>query len=261
MQQDEAVDRHGVNGAQQRHDEWFKLDEIQLKYHKQQWDTPKQSTKAMEVFVADKLNHSRTVIDLGCGAGAATAFFAGRYPHVKFEGRDFVDDLLVMADAFAHERQLNNLAFRQADWFALEAEQGVDGVISLQTLSWLSEFERPLSELFTKLSPEWFAMNSLFYDGEISCKIEVNEHKRGAKSFYNIYSIDNISRFSSRYGYKLTKIERFEIDIDIDPPADRDTMGTYTRKVEGNATCGGERLQISGPLLLPWHMLLFEKGV
>jgi SAM-dependent methyltransferase len=243
----------------QRVDEWVKLDEIQIKYHEAQWQSPKQSTKALEAFAAYKLQKAQKILDLGCGAGAATAYFAERYPATQFVGKDYVPELLETAKLLASQRPIDNLEFEQADWFNLKKCQEFDGVISLQTLSWLPEFQKPLSEIFLKLKPEWIALNSLFYDGDISCKIEVNEHTRGAQSFYNVYSLREVERFCLEYGYCLTRWTPFEIDIDIPRPADVDNMGTYTSQVVQEDGHQIRRLQISGPLLLSWYMILIER--
>jgi ubiquinone/menaquinone biosynthesis C-methylase UbiE len=259
MTQTGAIGNGADSRPQQRLDEWTKLDEVQMRYHKSQWDSPKQSTKALEAFAADWLKTARKVVDLGCGAGAATAYFAERYPSVTFEGKDYVNELLQIGNSISKDRGLQNLSFRKADWFALDVEDEIDGAISLQTLSWLPEFETPLAELFTKISPSWFALNSLFYDGEISCRIEVNELARNARSFYNVYSINEIARFCAGHGYNITKKQRFEIDIDIAPPQDKNVMSTYTMKVDGIEPEKRERVQISGPLLLSWYMVLIEK--
>jgi trans-aconitate methyltransferase len=62
-----------------------------------------------------------------------------------------------------------NLKFFQGDWFSMSSE-AFDRVISLQTLSWLPEFETPLEQIFTKIKPKWIAATSLLYEGDISCR-------------------------------------------------------------------------------------------
>jgi SAM-dependent methyltransferase len=244
--------------TEQRLDEWTKLDEVALHYHQLQWQTPKQSTKALEEFAADKLKMAKKVVDLGCGAGAATAYFASKYQDVLFVGKDYVEPLVEIGNNIAQERSIQNLVFQQADWYDLAEEEGFDGVISLQTLSWLPDYQRPLAEIFTKLKPSWISLNSLFYDGEISCRIEVNEYTRDAQSFYNVYSIPAVDRFCANYGYKLTKFHPFNIDVDIPKPENNDIMGTYTRSIQDESG-NRERIQISGPLLLSWHMIMIER--
>lgn len=249
----------GDAAACQRVDEWTKLDAVALKYHELQWQTPKQSTKALEQFAADKLKSARRVVDLGCGAGAATAYFAATHSGVLFSGKDYVGQLIDIGNAIARERGIQNLGFQQADWYNLEEDNDFDGVLSLQTLSWLPEYQRPLAEIFAKLKPDWICLNSLFYEGEISCRVEVTEHTRSAQSFYNVYSLPEVNRFCASYGYKLTKYEPFIIDIDIPKPSNGDIMGTYTRTIQGDGE-DGQRIQISGPLLLSWYMVMIERA-
>ena len=97
-------------------------------------------------------------------------------------------------------------------------------------------------QIFNKLSPRWIALTSLFYEGDISCKIQVLEHRRNRETFYNVNSLPLLSRICEENGYLLTRFVPFEIKSDIDKPTDRDYMGTYTRKVcaEGPLRGGSE---------------------
>ncbi|QGY81300.1 class I SAM-dependent methyltransferase [Sphingorhabdus lacus] len=253
----ETVEKPNTPSVEQRVDEWIKLDEVALKYHQLQWETPKQSTKFLEQFASGKLKSARKVLDLGCGAGAATAYFASQHPNVLFSGKDYVDELVELGNELALKRGIGNLDFQQADWFDLE-EESFDGVLSLQTLSWLPEYQRPLKEIFTKIKPNWICLNSLFYDGEISCRIEVKEYARAAQSFYNVYSIPDVSRFCANHGYRLTEAQPFVLDIDIPKPKNPDIMGTYTVNAIGS-NGSLERMQISGPLMLSWYMIIIER--
>ena len=53
-------------------------------------------------------------------------------------------------------------------------------------------------------------------------------------------------------GFNNIKYKPFEIDIDLAKPVNR--MGTYTEKLEN-----GHRIQISGPLLMPWYFVGGER--
>jgi hypothetical protein len=134
---------------------------------------------------------------------------------------------------------------------------GVDGVISLQTLSWLSEMEQPMAQIFRVINPKWIGLSSLFYEGDISCRIEVFEHVRNMKTFYNVYSIKELSRLAFEYGYEVKQFKRFDIGIDIPKSSNIDLMGTFTEKVQRGVEY--ERLQISGPLLMNWCFVLVTK--
>lgn len=241
-------------------DDWTSFDERQLAYHTTQWKNPKESTKAFEAFIAHRLDGSRRIIDLGAGTGAATAFLAGRHPATDFVAADYVSDFLRIGENVAKNQGLDNLAFRQLDWMEMPETTEFDGVVSLQTLSWLPEPVEPLVQVFTKLKPEWLAITSLFYEGDISCTISVHEHVTGQRFFYNVYAIPEIRRVCAEHGYHIASTKRFEIGIDLEKPDNLDAMGTYTRRVVTESSDTIERLQISGPILMPWHMLLIERS-
>src|SRR5690349_13595359 len=123
----------------QRTDEWLRLDAEALRYHAVQWETPKRSTVAFEAFCAPQLSRSSGVIDMGAGAGASTAYLAERHPNVHFTGFDYSEELIELAAQIARTKGAINLDFLQGDWYDLHLEERYDGVISLQTLSWLPD--------------------------------------------------------------------------------------------------------------------------
>lgn len=237
----------------QRTEEWDRIDQRALDYHLTQWETPKRSTLAFRDFAGDRIGASRRIVDLGCGAGAATASLAEHFPRQEFVGVDISTELIEIAARLGRQKSLGNLSFRSDNWYSLGQYPEVDGVVSMQSLSWLPEFETPLLAIFERLAPRWIALSSLFYDGQISSRVEVEEHLRARKTFYNVYSLPVVDEYCRRHGYRVAGHQPFELDIDIPPPADRDLMSTYTV-----ATQAG-RLQISGPLLLNWRFVLIER--
>lgn len=243
----------------QRIDEWENLDENGYRYHKSQWDTPKQSTIAFENFVSKNISKSTQIIDMGAGAGASTAYLASKHRSVHFTCFDYSNELTALGRKIAQDKRITNLTFNQGDWFNLNQTNQFDGCISLQTLSWLPDYEAALLEIFKKINPTWIGLTSLFYEGDITCRIEVEEHEKNKKSFYNVYSLPAISRLCEREGYVLVKSSPFVIDIDLAKPKNLNVMGTYTREVVTNNADTVERIQISGPLLMNWYMLLIEK--
>jgi SAM-dependent methyltransferase len=244
----------------QRLDEWSKLDPAGVEYHVRQWREPKRSTVAFEEFIRPRLQAQTKVVDLACGAGAATAFLARRHPDIDWLGIDYSPELILMAAQVSRKESVRNVAFRQGDWFELEELQDVDGVVTLQTLSWLPEFERPMTRLFEALRPRWMAISSLFYSGDITCRTEIEEHSRGVRQFYNTYSLPAVDRHCATYGYRVAKAVPFVIDVDLARPANRDVMGTFTVRTSAPAEDAVPlRLQISGPLLMNWQFVLIEK--
>ena len=246
--------------SQQRLDEWKKIDEDGYRYHKTQWETPKQSTIAFKDFASIHFSKSKNIIDMGAGAGAATAFLANNFKSVHFTAFDYSAELTQLGSKIAFDKGIKNLSFEQGDWFNMKPTNKFDGCISLQTLSWLPYYEMPLKAIFKNINPNWLAITSLFYENDITCRIEVEEHKKEKKYFYNVYSIPAISRLCEQEGFTLIKAVPFEIGIDIEKPKNLDIMGTYTRTLVGNNKKTNERIQISGPLLMSWYMLLIEKS-
>lgn len=247
-------------GVAQRVDEWRDIDEAAYAYHLAQWMDQKQSTRHFVDFIGELFAKSKRVIDLGCGGGAATFYLSQKNPNTKILGIDYSAELVALAAKLAIDNNATNLQFGTGDWFDLSARDDVDGVVSLQTLSWLPGFEKPFSEIFDKLNPRWIALTSLFYEGDISCTINVDEHARNRRSFYNVYSIPAIARYVGKYGYKISRKSKFLIDVDIEKPANLDNMGTYTVPLKAGMDSKSERLQISGPLLMTWYFLLIEKN-
>jgi SAM-dependent methyltransferase len=228
------------------------------KYHRNQWRKQKESTKEFLTFFQNEISRSTQLLDLGCGAGAVTTFLAKRFPETKFIGIDNSADLIEEARFMSSKCQLKNLKFQIGDWNNLDKNwENVDGVISVATLSWLPEMIKPMSALFGTVKPQWIGLSSLFYEGEISCRIEVNEHKRDRVSFYNVYSIRELERLANKYDYKVSRFQSFEIGIDIAKPKDIDSMGTYTVRIEESMRI--KRLQLSGPLNMPWCFVLLTR--
>jgi SAM-dependent methyltransferase len=191
------------------------------------------------------------VYDLGCGAGGPTAYLAKSFPNCDFLGLDISEQLI--SHALVHKR--DNLSFMFADLENLVSAEDVDGVVLLQVLSWLEDYCVPLAMVINRLKPRWLAFSTLLYDGNIDCRITVNEVFRPRWSFHNIYSLPRLNVWMKETcGYRLAKAEPFAIDIDLPKPADPDVMGTYTLELKS-----GGRLQCSGPLHLPWYFALYER--
>lgn len=244
----------------QRTDEWATLDASSMAYHLSQWRTPKRSTECFEQFASDRLATSKRIVDLGCGAGAATAFIARRHATVDFIGIDYSSELVAAANELSRRERVDNVRFQQADWFHLDRQEGVDAVISLQTLSWLPQFEVPMQRIYECLNPKWIALSSLFYDGDITCRIEIEEHRRQRKTFYNTYSLPAFGRHAAEYGYSVATAQKFVIDFDLPVPEDNNAMSTYTVRTDAaRPPAVPDRLQVSGPLLMNWYFVVIEK--
>lgn len=242
----------------QRTTEWLDKKEVNTDYHERQFKTPYRSTLAFcnwleaEGFI-DSASELR-ILDLCSGAGANVYHMSKRYPKSSFVGIDINPDLVAQGNAFYKANGIGNCRLEVGDIYELDAGyvSEFDGVVFLQTLSWLPEFESTIRAIVT-LAPNWIALTSLFYDGQVSCTNEVTEYDDALKpartSFYNVYSLPVVREYVRSKGYRDFVYTPFEMDVDL-PKPDKRLMSTYTEKLED-----GHRLQLSGPLLMPWYFV------
>jgi 2-polyprenyl-3-methyl-5-hydroxy-6-metoxy-1,4-benzoquinol methylase len=229
-----------------------------MEYHSMQWLVPKESTKNLLHLLNPWLEKSNKVIDIGCGAGAVTAYLAKSHPDVKFLGIDKEKPLVRMGTEKSELLKIRNLAFKSGDILRLKREYEADGVILVQTISHLNDFLLPMDNIFKKVKPKWIALTGFFYKGEISLYTIVKEHKKNRSVYYNTYSTNRFDQFCNSRGYKIIVNEPFDITIDLEKPSDPDVMGSYTEKVtkyDGST----HRMQISGPFLQNWRTIIVEK--
>lgn len=124
-------------------------------------------------------------------------------------------------------------------------------ISTIKFCDWLEEI--------ISLNPKWIGITSLFYDGEVNCKIETQDYTQPVggqlykEAFYNIYSIRLIERLFTQHGYGNILYTPFEIDIDLPKPSHKG-MGTYTEMLKN-----GKRIQISGPIMMSWYFILASK--
>src|SRR5688500_16678700 len=172
--------------------------DYELEYHERQFREPYRSTVAFCNWLETSgflVRESKIrILDLGSGAGANVHYMSQRYPESSFVGVDINPELVEHGNSFFESSGIRNCRLEVGDLYNLDPEHlsGFDGVVSLQTLSWLPNFSAPI-EAIAKLQPKWIALTSLFYDGPVSCTIEVSQYdeelQRNWSGFYNVYSI------------------------------------------------------------------------
>lgn len=236
---------------------WLKpVDKNALDYHEKQFKNPYRSTIAFSNWLKSlKLLSKKTpkkILDVGSGEGASLSFLAGGFPKSEFIGVDINKTLVKKGNLLFNKMGQKNCFLEVGDLYALNKKYKnvFDGVISLQTLSWLPEYKVPLKQII-KLNPSWIAISSLFYDGFVECEIKVKDYtnvRTPQEVFYNVYSLKLVENFLKKHGYKKFKYVPFIIDADVEKNSDG-KMGTYTLKTEKG------RIQISGPLLMNWYFI------
>ena len=134
------------------------------------------------------------------------------------------------------------------------ALQPADGVISLQTLSFLPD-EAGFIHAAAAVEAPWIALTGLIIEGSHSFRTLINNHAAPEKgdNFYNTFALEYITQLLADEGYSNIIHSPFEIGIDLPKPAD-DGLGTYTEQTDD-----GRRLQISGAVLMSWQFVLARR--
>lgn len=224
------------------------------------YETKPEQVKLFEELVHPFLTEATAprVLDACCGLGDLTYFLSRLNPQARFVGIDRAGFLLEQA---RHEFKENpHVTFQEADVNALSekfAANSFDLSVCKQTLSWLPSYEDAVRELMNVTERAVF-LSSLFYDGRIDFNIRVREYeteagRAGFNGFYNIYSFPVFRDFCIAQGAREVVGFDFKIGIDLPRPASLDRMGTFTMRLED-----GERLQVSGALLMPWKIVRID---
>lgn len=246
----------------QRTTEWLEVTKNgKIGYHERQFKEPYRSTVAFTNWLDSLLDlpHTDTICDIACGEGANLSYLAKRYPNIDFVGIDLNPDLIKWGNKIMKNNKIVNVKMTVGDIYQLPGKNigKFDGILSFQTLSWLPEFNEPIKKMIS-LNPKWIGITSLFFAGDVNCKIEVQDYtlplgrQKYKETYYNVYSLKLVENLFREMGYTLFSAP-FEIDIDLEKPKNGG-MGTYTIK-----TVAGKRLQISGPLLMNWYFILAVK--
>ena len=227
---------------------------------KRYYETKPEVVKFFEELTAPffAAHEDALVLDACCGLGDLTYFLGRANPQARFVGIDkatfLLDEARQLCDGNSH------ITFTEADVLALSRQFGprtFDLTVCKQTLSWLSDYKEAVREMMAVTKGSIFA-SSLFYDGRIDYSIRVREYVTEAgrddyNGYYNIYSLPVFREFCVAHGAKQVVAFDFNIDIDLPKPKDSDRMGTYTLRLES-----GQRLQISGALLMPWKIVRID---
>ena len=218
-----------------------------------------EQVKFFEEIIGPYLGHdSISVLDACCGMGDLIYFLSQLNPAAVFTGIDKAEFLINEARGLFPGNSA--VAFQQGDIYALSEQFGpksFDLSTCKQTPSWLPGYEKPVEELMAVTRRAVF-ISSLFYDGRIDFETRVREYttdtgRDGYNAFYNVYSFPIFREFCLGRGARDVVGFDFNIGIDLPRPENPDRMGTYTVQLQS-----GERLQISGALLMPWKIVRID---
>jgi SAM-dependent methyltransferase len=231
--------------------------EDRLPYHLTQFDEPYRSTVHFERFIRSLIATPRgDAIDVACGAGANICYLARMLDGYRWTGLDLAGEVLFPIGREQLARRGVTAELVVGDLYRLREElagRRFDLVISMQTLMALPRgYEAALDELLAS-TRGWLCITSLFTDAEVDATIELMDYTkapgRQGPFWYNVYSLPRFRAYCEAAGCRAFVSQDFEIDIDLPPPP-TPGLATYTRRLDT-----GQRLQFSGPLLMPWKFV------
>lgn len=246
--------------VQETLNEWMVMDEQNLKFHMGQYDAPYRSTVKFSEYLAGKIRGGGSILDLGCGAGAALEYILAADKRLSWGyGIDINKNLVEAGNRMLQKRGVRNCELLEGDIFQIDKKffGKMFGVISLQTFNILPNYTE-IAHCMCEIEPEWIAFSTLGFEGLIDYRIKLFDYTKNKENgcsevFYNIYSLPRMKEHFSSMGYSKFDYMEFVMDIDL-PQENKMGRGTYTVKTEE-----GKRIQVSGGMMMPWYFVFVER--
>lgn len=193
-----------------------------------------------------------SVADIACGGGGGSFHLQKMFPNATFDLVDLNQDAIEIAQKMV----LGSKTHLASTYEIPLIENSIDLVVCFHSLFMIENPEKAINELIRICKPGGrIFVSSLFnfdHDCDLSTAIYDHTREEGGSSFtYNTYSERTISAWLPS-DLSLFKIHRFDMSIDIDHRPKG--IGTYTKRLES-----GERLEISGGVLMNWGFLEIRK--
>ncbi len=226
-------------------------------YHLAQFEEPYRSTVHLARFIRSVTGApGGTALDVACGAGANIHHLGAALPGYRWTGVDLAGEELFPLGRPFFERWGEQPELVTGDFYRLREALGgrrFDLVLFMQTLNSVPYGYEPLMAELLGVTRGWLFISALFTDSRVDARIEAMDYTRSEDCqgpfFYNVYAMDRLRDWCMRAGSPEVIAADFEIDVDLPPPA-HGGLQTYTRRL-----ADGTRLQISGPLLMPWKFV------
>ena len=246
----------------------IKLSSIKKKLSKReivQYKKTYYSTLAFNNFIKKKISKSNSIVDIGSGQGGTISFYCKKYRDIDFVGLDYRDYNVKISKYFSELNKINNIKFYKIDLIKHNLKKKFkkyklnfpDGIISEKTFCTFKNLDKVIKNLIS-LKPNFIAINSLFYKGEIDVYIhiasnrKITYNKKNVDGDFNIHSIQKLKTLLKNYNYKITSVKDFFPKKKI--VSDKLKRGTYTMNTEIN-----KNTMFSGPVYLPWKFIMIEK--
>lgn len=236
------------------------MEDQHREYHRRQYTTLYRSTYFLMQFIESHIdsNLKYQVIDVGTGGGANIYHLSKIMHNTKWIGFDWADKYFNIGRRFLKDIDYE---FIKGDFYKLKKifnYKSFDISFCLQTLSWLPGYEKLMKQLFD-ITKKYIIITSLFTDFNIDANTLIYEYSKDNKQwksnkpyYYNIYCYNKFRDFCMKNNALEVISQDFVIDIDLPKPKNN-IMKTYTIKTESS-----KRIQFSGPLHMPWKMIIIR---
>lgn len=240
---------------------WKKIAQQDLDYHQRQFTQRYRSTSYLGEFIQSLIGQTQgEALDVACGAGANIFHLSQMVPGFHWSGVDIAGEVLFpVGGPFFREMGLE-VDLKAGDIYTLVDDFGrktFDLVLAIHIFSSLESYDALLDQLLS-VTRGWMFATSMFTEFNVDVNIEVTDYTWPEDcpnpGNYNVYSLSRFRKACEARGCKEFVSRDFVIDVDL-PLPENGGLGTYTRKLEG-----GQRLQFSGPIFLPWKVVGVRMG-
>ncbi|HEY1577751.1 MAG TPA: class I SAM-dependent methyltransferase [Terracidiphilus sp.] len=240
---------------------WERIARQDSEYHQRQFGMLYRSTAHLGEFVKSLIGSTQgEALDVGCGAGANIFHLSQMLPGFNWSGVDIAGEVLFPIGRPFFERNGLNADLRVGSFYELVDQfdgKQFDLVLAIHTFSSIEAYDTLLEQLIS-ITRGWLFVSSMFTDFNVDVNIEVKDYTWPEDcpnpGNYNVYSLPRFRNVCAARGCKQFESRDFVIDIDL-PAPEHAGLGTYTRKLEG-----GQRIQFSGPIYLPWKVVGVRMG-
>lgn len=228
-------------------------------YYRKSYQKTEQQKFLEELLLTDAVFKAANIVgDIACGGGTLSHHLARINMNAKFVLVDALDEGLHISKEF-NSCYGERFQHYKNDMYSLDFyDDTFDVAFCWQTLFLLDDAEAALSELLRVTKPGGKVyVSSLFnldHDLDIYSKFydfTRNSGKNGMPTNYNTYCSLTVSNWLKSKVASFT-LHKFTPNIDLN--YDGRGIGTFTRRVDG-----GDRVQISGGMLMNWAILEIVK--
>lgn len=140
-------------------------------------------TMMVTPHILSNLNGEKSVLDVGCGCGTKTTFYAMQKPLIEFTGIDLSHDALSKAKERAEKYGLSNVNYRNGDLVDLNSSRKFDAVISEFSLFETQSYD-PFESDESFIESKFSSISSVIDEGKLILTTEpmnVNRMNRHLK--------------------------------------------------------------------------------